>query len=60
MVEEVEECIRREMQCLIEWCRMKFGEEKWEDASAAWVRPGEEVAEIGQNMVSGNAGWRQF
>lgn len=57
---EIEERIREELGRVLEWCKRKFGEGKWEDASSAWVRPGEEVKSIGNDMVSGDKGWRKF
>ncbi|KAI9711217.1 MAG: hypothetical protein M1820_002204 [Bogoriella megaspora] len=45
---------------LLQWCKEEFGEERWEDASVAWVRPGEDVRKIGEDMVSGGKGWREF
>lgn len=58
--EEVRWRIRRELERLLEWCGRKFGEGAWVDASGAWVRPGEEVRGIGEEMVSGGKGWREF
>ncbi|KAH7112156.1 hypothetical protein B0J11DRAFT_542769 [Dendryphion nanum] len=56
----VEDRIRTEMQRIIQWCTAKFGDGEWEDASGAWARPGDEVAKIGRDMVSGKLGWRKF
>ncbi|KAF2713118.1 hypothetical protein K504DRAFT_423492 [Pleomassaria siparia CBS 279.74] len=56
----LEERIRTELQHVIEWCRDKFGDQTWVDASEAWVRPGEEVRSMGNDMVSGGKGWRMF
>lgn len=57
---DVEERVRRELERVVEWCRKKFGEGPWMDASEAWVRPGEEIKKIGNDMVIGDKGWRKF
>ncbi|OAL55597.1 hypothetical protein IQ07DRAFT_618060 [Pyrenochaeta sp. DS3sAY3a] len=51
---------RRELERVMEWCVAKFGDGRWEDARSAWVRGGEEVRRIGEGMVSGGKGWREF
>ncbi|KAF2730526.1 hypothetical protein EJ04DRAFT_500286 [Polyplosphaeria fusca] len=57
---EVEGRVRRELERMVEWCRWKFGDTAWEDATQAYTRPGEEVRRIGENMVTGDKGWRKF
>jgi hypothetical protein len=42
------------------WCRDKFGEGEWKDASSAWVKNSEEVSEMSKDMVSGGKGFREF
>jgi hypothetical protein len=56
----IEERTRRELERVLEWCVKKFGDGAWVDASSAWVKPGEEVKKIGNDMVSGDKGWRKF
>lgn len=58
--EELEERIRREMGRVVEWCVLKFGSGRWEDARSAWVKNSEEVQKISDDMVSGGKGYRKF
>lgn len=58
--EELEGESRREIGKVVEWCRERFGEEEWRDASEAWVKPGEEHRKMGEEMVSGGKGFRDF
>ncbi|KAF2660249.1 hypothetical protein K491DRAFT_570606, partial [Lophiostoma macrostomum CBS 122681] len=51
---------RRELSRVLEWCILKFGDGAWVDASSAWVSPGEDIRKIGNDMVSGDKGWRKF
>ena len=57
---ELEGRIRREIGKVVEWCKNKFGVEAFLDASGAWVRHSEEVRKTGEDMVSGDRGWRKF
>ena len=57
---ELEERIRTELGRVLEWCKKKFGDGAWMDASQAWVRHSEEVRQQSENMVSGDQGWRKF
>ncbi|OAG01795.1 uncharacterized protein CC84DRAFT_1153902 [Paraphaeosphaeria sporulosa] len=57
---ELAERVRAELGKVLEWCRKKFGEEEWTDASAAWVKHGEEVRKMGEDMVSGAKEFRDF
>lgn len=50
----------REIKVVVEFCRKKFGEGEVLDASEAWVRPGEETRKMGEDMVSGGKGYREF
>ncbi|KAF2016418.1 hypothetical protein BU24DRAFT_481039 [Aaosphaeria arxii CBS 175.79] len=58
--DEIEGRIRRELEMVVEWCRGKFGDGRWVDASSAWVRHGDEVRQVAEDMVSGNKGFRKF
>jgi hypothetical protein len=58
--EELNGRIREEMGRVLEWCKRKFGEGEWTDASSAWVKNSEEVQKISNDMVSGDKGWRKF
>lgn len=49
-----------ELDRVIAWCDRKFSHEPWLDASEAWVRPSDKIQKIGQEMVTGNAGFRKF
>ncbi|KAI9752666.1 MAG: hypothetical protein M1815_000370 [Lichina confinis] len=51
---------QRELDRVIGWCDKKFGHEPWLDASDAWVRPSDKIRKIGQDMVTGGAGFRKF
>lgn len=51
---------RREVEGVVRFCCDKFGTGRWEDVSAEWVRPGDEHRRMGQDMVSGGKGWRDF
>lgn len=51
---------RREFDSVLEWCIQKFGTGKHTDASRAWVQPNQEISNKGQNMVTGNDGFRKF
>ena len=51
---------RREIDSVVEWCRTKFGDGQWRDASAAWVKPSEEHRKMAEDMVVGGEGWRTF
>ena len=54
------EALRYESHHLLEWCVLKYGEGRWEDATCAWAQPPEKVRKIGEQMVSGGKGWREF
>lgn len=49
-----------EIRTVLGWCEEKFGTEKLKDASSAWVRPDEKIQGIGNDMVSGGKGHRDF
>ncbi|CAD0093904.1 unnamed protein product [Aureobasidium vineae] len=51
---------RREFDTVLDWCIEKFGTEKHTDASKAWVQPSQDISQKGQNMVTGNEGFRKF
>jgi hypothetical protein len=57
---ELEERIRKELERVLEWCKKKFGDGAWIDASQAWVRHSEEERQKAENMVTGDQGWRKF
>lgn len=50
----------REIKAVVEYCRRKFGENEMIDATQAWVKPGEEHRKMGEEMVSGGKGFREF
>ena len=58
--QELEKESLREIKAVVEYCREKFGEEEVKDATGAWVRPGEDHRKMGEEMVSGGKGYRQF
>ena len=58
--QELESESLREIKAVVEHCREKFGDGKLDDASKAWVKPGEELKRMGEEMVSGGKGYRQF
>ena len=50
-----------EIKKVIDFCLKKFGKEKMQDASVAWKQPEDgELKKLGQDMVSGGKGFRQF
>jgi hypothetical protein len=56
----IEKRIRAEAERVMEWCKRKFGEGEWKDASKAWVKNSEEISKISGDMVSGEKGFREF
>ncbi|KAL8768259.1 MAG: hypothetical protein Q9209_005490 [Squamulea sp. 1 TL-2023] len=58
--EDLEKESLEEIKKVIEWCKQKFGEQRMEDASAAWVKPDEENRKMAEDMVSGGEGFRNF
>ncbi|KAL8724582.1 MAG: hypothetical protein Q9166_007858 [cf. Caloplaca sp. 2 TL-2023] len=58
--ESLEKESLEEMKQVVEYCRQKFGENRMEDASQAWVIPSEELRKMGEDMVSGGEGFRNF
>ena len=50
----------REINAVVEYCRQKFGEKEMLDATQAWVKPGEDHRKMGEDMVSGGKGYRNF
>lgn len=57
---KLEEKIRIEMERVFEWCKEKFGDGRWADASEAWTKDSEEVKSIANEMTTGERGWRKF
>ncbi|KAK4580541.1 hypothetical protein LTR86_000744 [Recurvomyces mirabilis] len=57
---EIEKDSKREIEALVAWCKEKFGVARVEDATTAWVKPGEKEREIAAKMLVGGEGWRQF
>ncbi|MCJ1397930.1 hypothetical protein MMC11_001126 [Xylographa trunciseda] len=49
-----------EIKTVIKHCVEKFGSAQVQDASVAWVQPEEEHRKMGQEMVSGGKGFRNF
>jgi hypothetical protein len=58
--EEIEERIRGELGRVLEWCKGKFGDGEWKDASSAWVKNSEEIQAMSNEMTSGDKGFRKF
>jgi len=50
----------REIRTVVEWCVGRFGKGVFRDATRAWVQPDEELKKMGQDMVSGGKGHRDF
>lgn len=57
---QLEEQSRREIEGVIRWCEKRFGTECWKDATSVWVQPGENIRQMGEDMVSGGKGYRNF
>jgi len=51
---------KRELETVIKWCVEKFGIDSIEDATEAWVRPGDDIKKMGEDQVSGPDGRREF
>ena len=49
-----------EIKEVVEWCKGKFGEQRMQDASEAWVKPDEANRQMAEKMVSGGEGFRKF
>ena len=49
-----------EIKNVVDFCVEKFGKEKVNNASVAWEQPGGEHQKLGQDMVSGDKGHRNF
>lgn len=58
--EDVEKRIRGEAKKVLEWCKSKFGDGVFDDATKAWVKNSEEISKISGDMVSGGKGYRKF
>ncbi|KAL9631595.1 MAG: hypothetical protein Q9164_005795 [Protoblastenia rupestris] len=50
----------REIKAVVGFCREKFGDGEVRDASEAFVRSNEKHRKIGEEMVSGDKGFRKF
>lgn len=50
----------KEITNVLEFCVEKFGKDKIQDASVAWKQPDGELKQVGQDMVSGGKGFRDF
>ena len=50
----------REIKAMVDYCRVKFGQEEVRNAIGAWVKPGEDHRKMGEEMVTGGKGYRQF
>ena len=57
---ELESESKGEIEALVQWCRKTFGTGKFEDATKAWVEPGEKERAIAAKMIVGGEGWRNF
>ncbi|MCJ1441326.1 MAG: hypothetical protein MMC23_001812 [Stictis urceolatum] len=51
---------REEVQRVVEFCRGKFGDGVWEDARGEYSQPEGEHKKLGQEMVTGEKGFRKF
>ncbi|KAG9195364.1 hypothetical protein G6011_00485 [Alternaria panax] len=58
--EVIEKRMRNEVEKVLEWCKNKFGNEVFDDATKAWVKNSEEISKISGDMVSGGEGHRKF
>ncbi|KAI9813999.1 MAG: hypothetical protein M1827_003463 [Pycnora praestabilis] len=58
--EKLEKQSVREIKAVVEWCVEKFGKEEWRDATKAWVKMSDEHRQMGEDMVSGDSGRRNF
>lgn len=51
---------RKELESVVDYCTNKFGTEKREDATSAWVCHDPEIGQMGEDQVSGDSGRRKF
>ena len=51
---------RREIEGVVGWCVGAFGKGEVRDARGAWTKPTEKDRRMGNDMVVGGEGWRQF
>ncbi|MCJ1354235.1 MAG: hypothetical protein MMC33_004222 [Icmadophila ericetorum] len=52
---------KRELEAVVEFCVERFGVGRVGDAREAWKQPEEdERKKVGQNMIVGGEGWREF
>ena len=58
--QELEKESGREIDALVQWCKENFGTGRFEDATKAWVEPGEHERAIAAKMIVGGEGWRNF
>ena len=58
--EELEKESLREIKAVVTFCRGKFGEEEMRDASDAFVRNSGTSNKIGEEMITGDKGFRIF
>jgi len=58
--ERLAEEMKKEKEVLMKYCVEKFGTQKFEDATKAWVKPSDDIKSKGQDMVSGGQGHRKF
>ena len=58
--QELEKESLREIKAVVDYCRVKFGEEEVRSATGAWVKLGEDHRKMGEEMVTGGKGYRQF
>ena len=59
-LEELERESKWELEAVIDWCKEKFGEGEMTDATKVWVQPSKEHREMGEAMITGGEGWREF
>ncbi|MCJ1474970.1 hypothetical protein MMC13_003630 [Lambiella insularis] len=49
-----------EIKAVVRFCIGKFGKDQVQDASVAWKQPDGDLKQVGQDMVSGGKGFRNF
>lgn len=58
--DELERESARELDIVVQWCVDKFGTERMTDATEAWAKNSDEIRQMGEDQVSGDAGRRKF
>ena len=59
-VQELQRISEIECRRLLAWCEVKYGTEKWANATGEYAAMSEKISEIATKQVMGGEGWREF